>query len=140
MYKLRTETAKKDYLRQLAGYRANLLSNGTDSMNCTDFLAATAHAQPSGELFGRPTPDSTTQHGDRKDGCVSASSHVYMYIPVQSSADATQRMHAEANSYDSLACLIAQPQPQRVLTATTTLTVPHAYPPSQVGDARMTCV
>ncbi|KRY56845.1 TOX high mobility group box family member 3 [Trichinella britovi] len=99
VYKQKTESAKKDYLKQLAAYRANLLSKGGNSNGCT--------LQACGEYF-----------------------HQQKYLLSQSLPDSTSAM-TEANDAmtglngKTLASLIAEPPPQQVLTATTTLTVPQ---------------
>ncbi|KFD48398.1 hypothetical protein M513_10750 [Trichuris suis] len=99
VYKQKTESAKKDYLKQLAAYRANLLSKGNDG-SCI--------LQPCGEyfnqrkfLFPQTFPDST--------GVIT---------------EATQASHEFGSK--TLASLIAEPAPQQMLTATTTLTVPQS--------------
>uniref|UniRef100_A0A5S6QFQ7 HMG box domain-containing protein n=1 Tax=Trichuris muris TaxID=70415 RepID=A0A5S6QFQ7_TRIMR len=98
VYKQKTESAKKDYLKQLAAYRANLLSKGNDG-SCV--------LQPCGEyfnqrkfLFPQTLPDSTSLV-----------------------AEAAQASHEFGGK--TLASLIAEPAPQQMLTATTTLTVPQ---------------
>ncbi|KRZ09542.1 TOX high mobility group box family member 3 [Trichinella zimbabwensis] len=99
VYKQKTESAKKDYLKQLAAYRANLLSKGGNSNACT--------LQACGEYF-----------------------HQQKYLLSQSLPDSTSAI-TEVNDTmiglngKTLASLIAEPPPQQVLTATTTLTVPQ---------------
>lgn len=106
-YKQKTETAKKDYLKQLAAYRANLISRS-------------GHGHPHGGgggelgvefggslLGGASSPDSTTPGG---------------------AAEAAREAERAEVGEKSLASLIAEPAARHVLTATTTLTVPNAYP------------
>ncbi|CDW55745.1 thymus high mobility group box protein TOX [Trichuris trichiura] len=100
VYKQKTESAKKDYLKQLAAYRANLLSKQGNDGSCI--------LQPCGEyfnqrkfLFPQTFPDST--------GVIT---------------EATQASHEFGGK--TLASLIAEPAPQQMLTATTTLTVPQS--------------
>ena len=118
-------------MRQLAGYRANLLSTtGSSSRSAqqTEFLAQTAHVFPLDHHLGSSTasngtnaPDSTSQ---QQVDSVSLQNPPDAIKSLQHSA--TARMHLEARSYTSLASLIAAPSPATLLTATTTLTVPNS--------------
>ncbi|VDP07060.1 unnamed protein product [Soboliphyme baturini] len=99
-YKQKTEAAKKDYLKQLAAYRARLLSNMSNRQTLTDqSYDELMHNGKSMSLLPQKSPDSTTL--------------------------GTEPKVRNDIGEKSLASLIAEPTPLHILTATTTLTVPQ---------------
>uniref|UniRef100_A0A915KW19 HMG box domain-containing protein n=1 Tax=Romanomermis culicivorax TaxID=13658 RepID=A0A915KW19_ROMCU len=140
MYKQKTELAKKDYLKQLATYRANLLSKsglqvspiGSELFQDQTFASVTlqrkvnVNARGAGLLSPvQNIPDSTSGVGGGVNtGAGSPPT-------CSTTANGVNRLQNSSStnelSQKSLASLIAEPAPQQVLTATTTLTVPQAY-------------
>lgn len=150
-YKQRTEAAKKDYLKQLAAYRANLLTS-VSFWCCFIFLSpllqntnvdstTLAHAQfmsVQQRLQQQQCMPSTSSASDgvaptmtdiKQSTEVKMSAHIFSLQSLHN-FQAVRRMKEvteQVSSGVSLADLIAAPAQQQARVATTTLTVPQHH-------------